>query len=179
MNKTRLLSFAIYSVICNNAFAIEPVFLGENGILATIFTPHCLVCHSSELLVENRTNAPEGVDFNHYAAALTNGFLAVDRAAVFSTMPPDFSTVPRLTLEQKEALIKWRALGFPARDLPPVFSFDSLTMTLPQVYLQDENGEIVQKLSAEMSLLPNPKAIQFEVTDFQVIVVEEPEPPVQ
>lgn len=81
-------------------------------------------------------------------------------------MPPSFSPLPRLNEEQKQALKNWQALGFPEHSLPPIFSFSSSTLHLPKVYLKDENGDITQKISAEMALIPNQQAVRFELTDF-------------
>ena len=84
-------------------------------------------------------------------------------------MPPSFSSLSKLNEEQKQALKNWQALGFPEHSLPPIFSFSSSTLHLPKVYLKDEKGDIVQKISAEMALIPNQPAIQFELIDFHEV----------
>ncbi|NOQ63387.1 MAG: hypothetical protein GQ582_02605 [Methyloprofundus sp.] len=84
-------------------------------------------------------------------------------------MPPSFSPLPTLDDEQKQALKNWQALGFPEHSLPAIYSFSSTILDLPKVYLKDENGDIVQKISAEMALIPNQQTLQFELTDFHEI----------
>lgn len=170
MNKTSLFTIIASSLIISQALAIEPVYEGEDGIRAKVFVRHCLTCHSSDRTGEERSNAPIGIDFDNYADAVENGVSAITRAVTFMNMPPDFSSLPKLNGEQKQALKNWQALGFPEHNLPPIFSFDSATLHLPKVYLKDENGDIVQKLAAEMALIPNQQAIQFELTDFHEII---------
>jgi len=166
MNKTSLLTIIASSFVITNAFAIEPVYEGENGIRARVFASNCLACHSSENTGGARNNAPVGVDFDNYSDAVTSGDKAVARGATLMNMPPSFSPLSRLDDEQKQALKNWQALGFPEHSLPPVFSFSTSTLQLPKIYLKDVNGDIVQKISAEMALLPNNQAIQFELTIF-------------
>ena len=166
MNKISLLTMIASSLVINNALAIEPVYEGENGIRAKVFATNCLACHSSDNTGDARNNAPVGVDFDNYTDAVTSGDKAVARGVTFMNMPPSFSSLSRLNEEQKQALKNWQALGFPEHSLPPIFSFSSSTLHLPKVYLKDENGDIVQKISAEMTLIPNQPAIQFELTDF-------------
>lgn len=169
MNKTNLLTIVASSLIISQALAIEPVYEGEDGIRAKVFARHCLACHSSDRTGEDRNNAPPGVDYDNYEAAVESGDPAVTRGVTFMNMPPSFSSLPKLNEEQKQALKNWQALGFPEHSLPPIFSFGSGTLHLPKVYLKDENGDIMQKLTVEMALVPNQKAIQFELTHFQGI----------
>ncbi|NOQ14431.1 MAG: hypothetical protein GQ583_08155 [Methyloprofundus sp.] len=173
MNKISLLTIIASSFVINNALAIEPVYEGEEGIRAQVFASNCLACHSSENTGEARNNAPLGVDFDNYADAVTSGDKAVARGVTFMNMPPDFSPLSKLNEEQKQALKNWQALGFPEYTLPAIFSFSTTTLHLPKVYLKDENGDITQKVSAEMVLLPNQQAIQFELSDFHDITDSE------
>ena len=166
MNRTNLLTIIASSLVINNALAIEPVYEGENGIRAKVFATNCLACHSSDNTGGARNNAPVGVDFDNYTDAVTSGNKAVGRGATLMNMPPSFSPLPRLDDEQKQALKNWQALGFPEHHMPPVCSFRTTTLHLPKIYLKDENGDIGQKISAEMALIPNQQAIQFELTDF-------------
>ena len=169
MNKTSLLTIIASSFVLNNALAIEPVFEGEDGIRAKVFARNCLACHSSDNTGEARNNAPVGIDYDNYEDAVASGAGAVARGVTFMNMPPDFSALSKLNEEQKQALKNWQALGFPEHSLPAIFSFSSTTLQLPRIYLKDENGNIVQKISAEMVLVPNQQAIQFELTDFHEI----------
>ncbi len=169
MNKIRFLTIIASSFVINNALAIEPVYEGEDGIRARIFARSCLVCHSSENTGEARNNAPVGIDFDNYTDALASGDKAIARAVTFMNMPPSFSSAPRLSEEQKQALANWQALGFPEHNLPAIFSFGSGKLQLPKVYLKEANGDIVQKLSVEMNLLPTQDSIQFELADFHEI----------
>jgi len=82
---------------------------------------------------------------------------------------PSFSPLPPLDDAQKQALKNWQALGFPEHSMPPIYSFSSTTLDLPKVYLKDANGDIVQKISAEMALIPNQQTIQFELIDFHEV----------
>jgi len=169
MNKTSLLTIIASSFVISNAFAIEPVYEGENGIRAKVFASNCLACHSSGNSGEARNNAPTGVDFDNYTDAVTSGDKAVARGVTLMNMPPSFSPLSTLDDEQKQALKNWQALGFPEHSLPPIFSFSTATLDLPKVYLKDTNGDIVQKISAEMALVPNQQDIQFKLTDFHEI----------
>lgn len=169
MNKTSLLTIVASSFVISNAFAIEPVYEGEDGIRAKVFARSCLACHSSGNTGGERNGAPTGVDFDNYTDAVTSGDKAVGRGARLMNMPPSFASVPRLDDEQKQALKNWQALGFPEHSLPPVFSFSTSTLQLPKIYLKDANGDIIQKISAEMALIPNQQTIQFELTDFHEI----------
>lgn len=169
MNKTSLLMTVASSLVIGQAYAIEPVFEGDDGILAQVFTRSCLACHSSERSGAARNNAPAGVDFDNYADAVTSGAKAVGRAVVQMNMPPSFSPAPQLNEEQKQALKNWQALGFPEHSLPPIFSFGSGKLDIQEVYLKDANGDIGDKLKVEMTLLPDPGPIKFELTDFQEI----------
>ena len=169
MNKTSLLTMIASSFVISNAFAIEPVYEGENGIRAKVFASNCLACHSSDNTGGARNGAPAGIDFDNYADAVTSGDKAVARGATLMNMPPSFSPLSRLDDEQKQALKNWQALGFPEDHLPAIFSFSSSKLHLPKVYLKDDNGDIVQKISAEMTLIPAQQTIQFEVTDFHDI----------
>ena len=74
-----------------------------------------------------------------------------------------------MNLEQKQALKNWQALGFPEKELPPIYSSDSTILNLLKVYIKDEHGDIVQKLAVEMLLKSAQPAIQFELTHFEDI----------
>lgn len=169
MNKTSLLTIIASSFVIGNAFAIEPVYDGEDGIRAKVFASNCLACHSSDKSGGARNGAPAGVNFDNYTDAIASGDKAVGRGVIQMNMPPSFSPLPTLDDEQKQALKNWQALGFPDHSLPPIYSFSSTTLDLPKVYLKDANGDIVQKISAELALIPNQQTIQFEVTDFHEI----------
>lgn len=169
MTRKSILAIIASSFAMSNVLAIEPVYEGEDGILAKVFTSNCIACHSTDNVGAARNNAPVDVNFNNYAVASTNGNKAVQRGVTLMNMPPSFSQKPRLDNEQKQALKNWQALGFPQHSLPAIFSFDSSVLQLPKVYLKDDNGDIIQKIFVEMTLLPSPQGIQFEVTDFHDI----------
>lgn len=169
MNKTSLLTIIAAHLITSQALAIEPVFEGDDGIRAKIFETNCLACHSSEKTGSNRNNAPTGVNYDTYADAAANGAKAVRRGVIAANMPPSFSSLGKLNTEQKQALKNWEALGFPQHALPPIYSSDSATLVLPKVYIKDAQGDIVQKLSVDMALIPGQQAVQFELTHFEEI----------
>ena len=138
----------------------------EKGIRAKIFEGQCLACHSSEKTGAERRNAPIGIDYDTYSVAVASGASAVTRAVTMVNMPPDFSPLPKLDEAQTQALKNWEALGFPEHSLPPIYSSETTLLTLPKVYIKDVKGDIVQKLTAELAIIPNQETIQFELTEF-------------
>lgn len=91
--------------------AIDAVYEGSNGIRNQVLTV-CMQCHSSSVTGAARNGAPSPPNFNLYADAFLFGDYAVARA-VDGSMPPQGR--PRLTAEQKTALLAWQAAGFPEK----------------------------------------------------------------
>lgn len=161
--KNFLFAILTSALIMGETLAIEPVYEGDDGIKAQVFDTNCLSCHSSELSGGDRNGAPSGVDYDSYATAVTHGGGAVKRGVTDMNMPPASSPKPPLTEEQKMALSNWKALGFPEKTMPPVYSAVPRTLTLPVAYLKDENGEISQKVQAVLTLVGG----TFEITELE------------
>lgn len=160
-NNKILLTLASFLII-GQAQAIDPVYEGDNGIKAKVFATNCLGCHSSDLEGGERKRAPRGVDYDSYSAAVDNGNRAVQRAAVLGSMPPNPSF--SLSEEQKIALKNWKALGFPEKTMPPIYSLSTSKLNLPKVYVQDAAGNILTKYHVGMNLIPASNPLKFEVT---------------
>lgn len=170
MNTTRLLSIIALSLVSTSqAQAIDPVYEGDDGVLAQVFATNCLNCHSSTLAGASRKGAPIGVNFDTFQAASANSAKAIMRAVTMKNMPPSFSPLPKLNEQQMQALVNWQALDLPDHNLPPIYSIDSTTLQLSKVYVKDEQGEITQKLMVEMALIQGQQPIQFELTHFHTI----------
>ncbi|MCX7176074.1 MAG: hypothetical protein NT159_19555 [Proteobacteria bacterium] len=92
--------------------AIDAVYDGDNGIRSRVLTV-CMQCHSTTLAGGARNGSPSFVNFNTYADAVLWGDLAVTRAVIEGSMPPQ--GVQRLNAEQKAALSAWQAAGFPEK----------------------------------------------------------------
>lgn len=167
-NNSLLISIASFLAI-SQAQAIEPVYDGEDGIRSKVFGTKCLTCHSSELAGADRNSAPVGVDFDTYSDASTFGTSAVNRGVIQMDMPPASSGLSTLDDAQKQALKNWQALGFPEKVLPTIYSSDTAKLSLPQVYLQDANGDISLKWKANMTLIPGSDPLQFELLDAVLI----------
>ena len=162
MKKNSLLITIASCLVMSQAHAIEPVYDGEDGIRAMVFQTNCLGCHSTELSGAARNGAPAGADYDTYSDASKNGDGAVNRGVTAMDMPPASASNP-LTDEQKQALKNWKALGFPESVLPAVYSSDSANLSLPYVYLEDENGDISLKWKANMKLISGSNPVQFEL----------------
>lgn len=173
MYKKKLISIIASTFIMGQVQAIEPVFEGENGILAEVFASNCLACHSSTLTGSNRKGAPSGIDFDTYEAASARSAQAIMRAVTMMNMPPSSSSLPKLNEEQKQALTNWQAIGLPDEELPPIFSSTSGSLHLPKVYIKDAQGNITQKLMVEMALVPDQQTIQFELSHFHELELED------
>ena len=70
---------------------------------------------------------------------------------------------------QFKALKNWQALGFTEKDLPTIYSSKTTNLSLPKVYLEDDNGDIVLKWKAGMKLIPGSDPIQFELSEVEEI----------
>jgi mono/diheme cytochrome c family protein len=95
------------------AYAIQPEFEGNNGILANVFQTNCLACHSSSLSGQARGGAPATLNWDDYGTVVANFDRIFTRAAVQKTMPPSFSGLPTLNQQQQDALLAWKEAGFP------------------------------------------------------------------
>ncbi len=115
------------------AFAIDPVYEGENGIRENVFATNCLFCHSSNLSGAERNGAPPSVNWDTYKATMENAPRAIVRAVQLMTMPPFFSGLPTLNDEQKAAMLAWEAADFPRYPTEAVYSFETQRLTLPVV----------------------------------------------
>jgi mono/diheme cytochrome c family protein len=113
MLKKHLLLAAICSATVQTTYAIQPEFNGANGVLANVFQTNCLACHSSALTGAQRNGAPAGLNWDIYGTVVANFERIAARAIVQETMPPGFSGIPKLSQEQKDALVAWQVAGFP------------------------------------------------------------------
>lgn len=108
--------------------AIEAAYDGVNGVRNKVFTV-CMQCHSSTLTGAARNGSPTIVNFDSYADAALWGDVAVRRAGVEGSMPPQ--SVQPLDQEQRDALIAWQAAGFPEKLTPPPTPRDAQAPTTP------------------------------------------------
>jgi mono/diheme cytochrome c family protein len=125
MKTTQLLPAAICAVAVQAAYAIDPEFEGNDGILANVFQTNCLACHFSERSGAERNGAPASLNWDDYDTVVANFDRIVARAVMDETMPPGFIGIPKLNQEQKNALLSWQQAGFPEAEAP-------LSMILPQ-----------------------------------------------
>jgi mono/diheme cytochrome c family protein len=112
MLKKHLLLTAICALAVPTAYAIQPVFNGNDGVLTNVFQTNCLACHSSTRTGAQRNGAPAGLNWDVYGTVVANFERIVARAVVENSMPPNFSALPKLNQQQKDALIAWQAAGF-------------------------------------------------------------------
>jgi cytochrome c5 len=164
MLKRYLLLTAICAVTAQTAYAIQPEFYGNNGILAKVFQTNCLACHSSARSGSARNGAPAGLNWDDYGTVVANFDHIVVRAVIQQTMPPTFSGIPKLNQEQQNAMLAWQAAGFPA--ISPVsvsdanFDFISRELTLPVVIVGPNSYE------AKLRMIPmasSPTGFGFEL----------------
>ena len=148
---------------------IAPVYEGDNGILANIFRQKCLSCHLSTLPAGQRDSAPVGVDFDTFATAKQFGDEIVEHAVELMDMPPSGP----LSDEEKQALLNWKALGFPESTLPALYFSATQALELPEVFIIDENGNISSKVTTGMKLVPPFVApFRFEIQQLEVVDLE-------
>lgn len=148
---------------------ITPVYEGDGGILANIFRQKCLGCHLSTLPAGQRGRAPVGVDFDTFATAEQFGDEIVERAVELMNMPPSGP----LSEEEKQALLNWKALGYPESTLPALYYSATQALELPEVFIIDVNGNISSKVKAGMKLVPPFVApFRFEIQQLEVVDFE-------
>jgi hypothetical protein len=135
----RSLVLLFFFLITSQAFAIDPVYEGPNGIRAQVFATNCLACHSSELTGPDRNGAPPEINFDTYAATLPNAERAMVRAVEEMSMPPAGSGIPQLNDEQKAAMLAWQSTGFP-NTIPSNSSFDGTVLILPVLNIGDQKA---------------------------------------
>ncbi|WP_027157130.1 c-type cytochrome [Methylobacter luteus] len=166
MNIKSSLITLFFFLITGQAFAIDPVYEGPNGIRAQVFATNCLACHSSEKVGAARNGAPPNVNYDTYEATEPNAERAIVSAVEEESMPPTGSGIPKLNDEQKAAMLAWQSAGFPreATTPPPPSatdsSFDGTTLRLPVVNVGDE------KFNATLDLIPledSPTGSGFEL----------------
>ena len=147
--KIRLSKFLyLFLIMSHSVFAIEPVYEGEDGIRAQVFATNCLACHSSELSGAQRNGAPSAVNYDTFSAASEKADRAVARAVELLTMPPSFSSLPKLNQEQQDAMLAWQQAGFPSGNQTNNASFDfaNQVLTLPVVNVGDSTYKATLKL---------------------------------
>jgi hypothetical protein len=146
MKNVKLIISIAFCFFMGQALAIEPIYDGEDGIRAKVFEINCLTCHSSTLTGADRNGAPDN-NYDTFVDAMKfgEGDGAVKRGVIDVDMPPQYSALEALTKEQKQALKNWKALGFPEKTLPTIYSSENQELSLPKVYLEDENGDITLK----------------------------------
>jgi len=135
-------------LITNHAFAIAPVYEGENGILKQVFAPNCLGCHASDKVDADRHGAPPEVNFDTYEAALPNAENAIVRAVEEMTMPLTSSGIPPLNEEQTAAMLAWQDRGYQQSSPNNHATFDGTRMILPVVNVGS------QKFTAVLRRIP-------------------------
>jgi cytochrome c5 len=165
MKKINILTSVALCLIMGQALAIEPVYEGEDGIRAKVFATNCLACHSSELTGSTRNGAHDGDNVDTYVGAIALGDELIEEAVEKMDMPPESSGLLKLDDQQKQALKNWKALGYPEKTLPTIYSSESTNLSLPQVYLKDANGDISLQWKANMKIIPGTDPIQFELID--------------
>lgn len=143
---------------------IVPQYEGGFGILEQVFSINCLSCHSSTKSGADRNGAPAGLNWDDYASAAAHGNRIIARAVTLKTMPPAFSGIPTLDMEQQNAMLAWQAAGFPAILPDSVsdanFDFISQELTLPVVIVGPDTYE------ARLRMIPmanSPSGFGFEV----------------
>jgi len=112
MNIKSALSIPFLFFMAAHAFAIDPVYEGANGIKEKVFATNCMSCHSSNLTGSDRKGAPDSINFDTYAAAVTNAADAISEVNSMG-MPPETSGIPLLDGGQTTALLAWQSAGFP------------------------------------------------------------------
>lgn len=112
VNMKSALSILFLFFIAGNAFAIDPVYEGANGIKAKVFATNCLACHASSVTGSARNGAPGSLDFDTYEAAVANAVGAISEVSG-GGMPPSDSGLPLLDGDQTTALLAWQSAGFP------------------------------------------------------------------
>ncbi len=138
--------FSFCLIISSDVFAIDPVYEGENGILAKVFSINCLFCHSSEKTGSSRNGAPSHVNLDTYEAALEYADRAIIRAVNEMSMPPIFSVLPGLNQEQKAAMLAWQQAGFPKFSTQATFDFSTQMLNLPIMVVGDLNYRVELRL---------------------------------
>lgn len=131
-----VLSFSVF--ITSHAFAIAPVYEGENGILKQVFAPNCLNCHASDKVGADRYGAPPEVNFDTYEATLPNAESAIVRAVEEITMPPASSGIPLLNERQTAAMLAWQERNYPQSSPNNHATFDGTKMILPVVNVDSQ-----------------------------------------
>ena len=134
--------------ITSSVSAIEPVYEGEEGIKQLVFATNCLACHSSDKSGTDRNDAPFSVNFDTYAAAVQNAEEAINETVNKSDMPPLESGIPKLTEDQKNALLAWRQGGFLQFGTNSTFDFSTNTLTLPVVQVGQLSYQVTLKFVA-------------------------------
>ena len=170
MNTRIILAIITSTLIMQEAIATDPVYAGENGILAQVFAPKCLACHSSTLSGSERNDAPFLFNYDTYAAAIKTASAAVLHAAIIKDMPELFNGITSLDAEQRQAMLNWKTLGFPERDLPPIFSESTATLSVPIVYIMNSDGDVAsEQVSTKMILMNSQAPFQFEISELNPV----------
>lgn len=79
------------------------------------FEAYCLRCHNEDLKSDfERTDAPQGINFNTLESARPFMQRIRLRAGVLGDMPPQLLVVPHPSDEQRQRLIRWIDCGMPS-----------------------------------------------------------------
>ncbi|RMF74966.1 MAG: cytochrome c [Planctomycetota bacterium] len=79
------------------------------------FEAYCLRCHNQDLKSDfERTDAPQGINFNTLESARPFMQRIRLRAGVQGDMPPQLLVVPHPSDEQRQRLIRWIDCGMPS-----------------------------------------------------------------
>lgn len=99
----------------------------------------------------DRNDAPFLFNYDTYSVAVKTASAAVLHTVIIKDMPELFNGITPLTAEQMQAMSNWKNLGFPERDLPPIFSESTATLSIPEVYIMNGHGDIASnKVSTKM-----------------------------
>ena len=170
MNTRIIFALLTSTLIMQNAIATDPVYSGENGILEQIFAPKCLACHSSTLSGSERNGAPFLFNYDTYSEAVKTASAAVLHTVIIKDMPELFNGITPLNAEQRQAMSNWKNLGFPERDLPPIFLESTATLSVPKVYIMNSNGDIASdKVSTKMILINSQAPFRFEISELKPV----------
>lgn len=161
MNIRRLLVLSFSLLASGQAFAIDPVYEGPDGIRAKVFATNCLSCHSSDKVGADRNGAPPEVNFDTYEATGPNAERAIVRAVDEMAMPPASSGIPVLTEEQKTAMLAWQSAGFPQDAASHNTSFDGTMLIVPILNIGEQKFHAVFTATPYTATTSNPTGYAF------------------
>jgi len=169
---TKLNSFVFFYLLFiaySLAYAIDPSYDGNNGILEQVLASNCLQCHSSKLSNNQRQGAPITIDFDTYETAIIYAPRIVSRASTL-TMPPSNSTSPLLTTEQIAALFDWQNAGFPETQMTIATATPTPSITTKSTVNSTDELQEIATFSFNDGLLKLPSVNAEGIGQFNVIL---------